>query len=61
MVIKDDDMLGGGNIVLKSYSQQYMPGSIKQKMLAGIQIQQGKLYGFQVTFNNKKIEASCKN
>ncbi|MGF2410785.1 urea transporter [Ferruginibacter sp.] len=61
MVIKDDDMLGGGNIVLKSYSQQYMPGSVKQKMLAGIEIQQGKLHGFNVAFNNNKIEASCKN
>ncbi len=61
MVIKDDDMLGGGNIVLKSYTQQYMPNTIKQKMLAGIEIHNGKIHVFRVELNNKKIEALCKN
>lgn len=56
-----DDLLGGGSILLESRADQKMAGSTKQKMLALVEISDGRIHSFRVELNDKKIEAICGN
>lgn len=60
-VQQDDDMMGGGTIVLNSQADQHLGGIIKQKMSARVEVSNGKLHAFRIESDNNKIEVICKN
>lgn len=58
-VKQDDDMLGGGTIILESRVQQQLGGAIQEKMNSRIVITRGKIKMFRVIFDNKQIDVKC--
>jgi len=60
-VKQDDNMMGGGTIVLESRADQQLGNNLQQKMTARVVITNGKLQAFRVEFSNKQIEAICGN
>jgi hypothetical protein len=60
-VKQEDDVLGGGTIILESITQQHLGHVIKQKMNARTEISRGKIKSFRAEFNNKQIEVKCES
>lgn len=61
MVKQDDDVLGGGTIILESRVQQQLGRVMRQKMNTRIEIGRGKIKMFRAEFNNKQIEVKCES
>lgn len=60
-VKQNDNMMGGGTIVLESRADQQLGNNQQQKMTARVVITNGKLQAFRVGLSNKQIEAICGN
>ena len=60
-VKQDDNMMGGGTIMLESRADQQLGNNLQQKMTARVVITNGKLQAFRVELSNKQIEAICGN
>jgi len=60
-VKQDDDVLGGGTIILESRMQQQLGRAIQEKMNTRIVIGRGKIKIFRAVFNNKQIEVKCES
>lgn len=60
-VKQDDDVLGGGTIILESRVQQQLGRVMRQKMNTRIEIGRGKIKMFRAELNNKQIEVKCES
>ena len=60
-VMQDDDVLGGGIIILESRMQQQLGRAIQEKMNTRIVIGRGKIKMFRAEFNKKQIEVKCES